>query len=711
VSEQPLPEAGQSRWLTPRWAALLLLIIILPLPWTSSDVRLGLSNGVFDIYQRLYPRKLERLPVAIVNIDEASLKAIGQWPWPRTELAKLIEMAAAEGALAIGLDILMPEADRFSPSQLVARHPGLDAETRGRLAALPNNDDLLAMRIFALPVAVGRAGLNGAGAAKPTDPTTVRIKGPPPDNLLRFDGHLPNVESIDAAAQGHGFLNSDPSRDGAIRSVPAVIGIGDEIYPSLAVEMLRLAVRQQTVTLASGVGGVRGLHVGQSFLPLDADGKIRLHFSHTERKRWISALDLLQGKLDTNIFANKLVLIGATGLGLRDAPPTPVSKRMDGVEIQAQIIENLLAGSRLLRPGWTTRAEIALLLFLGGILILAGRDAPPWRLIVLYAVPAVVTVVTTFVMFTQSRLLLDPSPALLGSTLMAAFLLTAGFAHANRRRRALNRALELEKLETARMSGELGAAREIQMGILPDPKNIAGRPENIDFFALLEPAREVGGDLYDAFMVDDNRFFFVIGDVSGKGVGASLFMALSKALCKSAALRGETDLARIVGLASAEIARENPAMLFVAAVAGILNTETGLLQFCVAGHDAPILKSRDGSIRPLDSKGGPPFCVIEDFPYPIEEVQLDPGDLLVMFTDGVTEAQGADNIQFGLERVNAYLAQSERDADTEMVCGGLRDAVQVFTGGQPPFDDMAIIAVQYLEKTPRQVPPSEPPDR
>ncbi|MBT6913021.1 MAG: CHASE2 domain-containing protein, partial [Rhodospirillaceae bacterium] len=139
MSEQPLPEAGQSRWLTPRWAALLLLIIILPLPWTSSDVRLGLSNGVFDIYQRLYPRKLERLPVAIVNIDEASLKAIGQWPWPRTELAKLIEMAAAEGALAIGLDILMPEADRFSPSQLVARHPGLDAETRGRLAALPNN--------------------------------------------------------------------------------------------------------------------------------------------------------------------------------------------------------------------------------------------------------------------------------------------------------------------------------------------------------------------------------------------------------------------------------------------------------------------------------------------------------------------------------------------------------------------------------------------
>ena len=128
---------------------MLLLIVVLPLPWASPSLRLALENIVFDGYQTLYPRVVETYPVAIVDIDQASIDAIGQWPWPRTVLATLIEKTAAAGALAIGLDILMPEADRYNPAQLVARHPGLDVETRGRLEALTSNDDEFAQRIFA----------------------------------------------------------------------------------------------------------------------------------------------------------------------------------------------------------------------------------------------------------------------------------------------------------------------------------------------------------------------------------------------------------------------------------------------------------------------------------------------------------------------------------------------------------------------------------
>ncbi len=686
-----------ANWLTSRWPALLLLLVVLPQPWAIPGARLALSNSVFDFYQQLRPREVERLPVAIVDIDEDSLKAIGQWPWPRIELATLAEKAAAAGALAIGLDILMPEADRFSPAKLVARYPDLDEPTRQKLAALPNNDDLMALRIFALPVVVGRAGLHLPNTKKPKNPTTIQVEGPPPhDKLLSFNGHLANVPSIDAAAQGHGFLNSDPGPDGAIRSVPAVVQVAGEIYPSLAVEMLRLALGLPSVVLETDAEGVRGIHVGQSFVPLDSDGKVRMHFSPSDPRRWVSALELMNDELDPRIFENQLVLIGATALGLRDAPPTPVSKRMDGIEVQAQMIENMLMGTRLLRPAWTTKAEVALLLLLGGILVLAGRDAPPWLLALLYAIPAVAAAVGTFYLFTQTRLLLDPGPAVLASTVVAAFLLTTGYAQANRRRKALNRALELERLETARMSGELGAAREIQLGILPDPKLISGKPDNMDFHALLEAAREVGGDLYDAFMVDENRFFFMIGDVSGKGVGASLFMALSKALYKSAALRGEGNLSQIVGVASNEIARENPAMLFVTAVAGLFDASTGRLQFCNAGHDAPLLKGKDGAVRPLESVGGPPLCVLDDFPYPIEEVYLQPGEFLVLFTDGVTEAQGLDEILFGTQRITDFLENCQPSMSMEEVCNGLHSEVQEFTGGQPPFDDVAIIALRYL---------------
>ncbi len=693
----PTPSAIKSgTWLAPRWPALLLLLPLLALPWITPALLPGLANSVFDLYQRLHPRPLDRLPVAIVDIDEASLKVIGQWPWPRTELAALVEKTAAAGALAIGLDILMPEADRYSPAQLVSRYPGLGVDMRSELASLPNNDDIFAMRMFTLPVVVGRAGLNDPEAQPPDNPSTVQINGPPPHRkLLGFKGHLTNVESIDIAAQGHGFLNNQPGPDGAIRTVPAVVRVADEIYPSLSVEVLRVALGQKNMRLDSDRDGVVGMRIGKSFLPLDTNGRVRLHFSPSDPRRWISALDVLEGKMAGKNFADQIVLIGATGLGLHDTPPTPISAAMDGIEIQAQMIENLLGEHRLVRPPWARWAEAGLLLLLGGFLVLAGRDATPWRLAAIYVVPAVLTLGFCMVLFVKIRLLLDPSPVLLGNGLLTAFLISTGYAHANKLKRALDQALAVEKLETARMGGELSAAREIQLGILPDPKHIEGCPDNLDFHAVLEPAREVGGDLYDAFMVDDEQMFFLIGDVSGKGVGASLFMALSKALCKSAALRGDGGLSEMISVASGEIARENPAMLFVTAVAGLLDTKTGRLQYCNAGHDAPLLLGGDQPARTLESAGGPPLCVLEDFPYPIEEAQLHSGDLLVLFTDGVTEARGNDEVLYGTEKISEYLHGLNRDAAAETVCMGLLQEVKHFTGDAPAFDDVAIMALRW----------------
>ncbi|MBT4045779.1 MAG: CHASE2 domain-containing protein [Rhodospirillaceae bacterium] len=688
-------------WTAQRWPALILLLLFLPQPWLLPSLWPGISNSVFDSYQRISPRKIERLPVAIVDIDEASLKAIGQWPWPRTELARLVEGVAAAGALAVGLDILMPEADRFNPAQLVARYPNLEPTVRDHLTSLPGNDDLFAMTLFPLPVVIGQAGLNDTDASALGSPppalTTVKLKGRPPhDKLLGFTRHLGNVPTIEAAGQGHGFLNSQPGPNGIVRSVPAVVQVAGGIYPTLSTEVLRLALGQKHVILEANDNGAVGLHIGRSYLPLDPDGTVRLHFSHADSRRRVSALDLLQGKLDKNIFADQVVLIGATALGLRDAPPTPLSFRMDGIEIQAQMIETQLAGTRLMRPSWMSGVEAVLLLLLGGMLVLAGRDAPPWRLAILFLVPGAVALVLGVTMFIQGRLLLDPTSGLLGSGLICAFLLTTGYAQANRRKRALDEALALARLETARMAGELGAAREIQLGILPDPKAIAGQPDSLDFHALLEPAREVGGDLYDAFMVDETRFFFLIGDVSGKGVGASLFMALSKALCKSAALRGDVNLGEMVNVASSEIARENPAVMFVTAVAGLLDTATGILQFCNAGHDAPILLGSDNVVRNLHSKGGPPFCVLEGFPYPVEEVQLSPGDAVVLFTDGVSEAQGSDTMQFGMDRIHEHLVQCNPDLDAEAICTGLQSAVNDFIRGAPAYDDVAIMALRWV---------------
>ena len=163
-----------------------------------------------------------------------------------------------------------------------------------------------------------------------------------------------------------------------------------------------------------------------------------------------------------------------------------------------------------------------------------------------------------FVAFRTWQWLFDPSFASAGNADGAGLvLLTAGFAASNRRRRELRAALELERLARSRMEGELQAARDIQMGMLPAPWAITGLPEHLAFHALLEPAREVGGDLYDAFMLDEDHFFFIVGDVAGKGVPASLFMALSKTLCKSLALRQHVPLDALITAMNHEIARDN----------------------------------------------------------------------------------------------------------------------------------------------------------
>jgi adenylate cyclase len=283
-------------------------------------------------------------------------------------------------------------------------------------------------------------------------------------------------------------------------------------------------------------------------------------------------------------------------------------------------------------------------------------------------------------------------------------LLTAGFAAVERKRREIKAALDVERLETARMAGELRAAHDIQMGMVPPPGAIEGLPDSIDFHALLEPAEAVGGDLYDAFMLDPHHFCFLIGDVTGKGVPAALFMALSKTLYKSAALRAHMPLHELMMLVNAEITRENPAQLFVTVMAGLLDTRTGVLELCCAGHEAPILLRQGEAPCMLDPPGGPPLCVLEDFPYASDRLQLQAGDVLILVTDGVTEAQNPDQTLYGWERMLASLHAIRQGATGALpaaaACQGLYADVRRFMNGAAASDDVTIVAIRFAGPAP-----------
>lgn len=680
-------------------AVALLVVILVSHVIFGGEVSQPMGNLVFDTYQRLFPRRVDRFPVVIVDIDEASISALGRWPWPRTRLASLTDATHRLGALSIGYDIIMPEPDQLSPEVVLAHRQGISTAIRQELAQLPSNDDILMQTLRRTPSVVARAALIDSQATPGTKSTqtAVNIIGASPlRHVTTYSDHLANIPGLEKAAFGCGYLNDTRDRDGVVRTMPLLLNIDGQLAPTLALELLRTALGANWYSVHADPGGVNFIQLGKSRVPVDPDGRIRIHFSPAYADRRVSALAVLNGTLPAKAFANQVAIIGVTGVGTIDVVATPIAARMDGVEIQAQVVENILANARLIRPHAASSVEFALFILLAGFCIVFLPRVHPGYGILAYLLSAALLAGGSLLAFWTHRQLFDPTFPITGSALVVVMLMTAGFAASKRRRRELNAALEAERLERVRISGELQAAREIQMGMLPDPSAVAGLPPQIDLYAMLEPATEVGGDLYDAFMIDERHFFFIVGDVAGKGVAASLFMALSKTLCKSTALRTGISLEALINTTNEEISRDNPGMLFVTAMAGIVDVITGKTQLCRAGHDAPILARPGAPPQFMEIEAGPPLCVIEDFRYPALTVTLWPGDLLLLISDGITEAQNPDEALYGRDRILDYLQNCDLDQITaEALCRDLYAQVKQFSGKAVQSDDITIMAVRF----------------
>jgi len=200
-------------------------------------------------------------------------------------------------------------------------------------------------------------------------------------------------------------------------------------------------------------------------------------------------------------------------------------------------------------------------------------------------------------LFHWKFLLLDAAVPSIGLGIIFTTMLSLTLAETERQRSALRRQVEQQRLVAARVDGELSAARRIQMGILPKPGDVLKGEKRFGLSIVLQPAREVGGDLYDFFKLDADRLFFMLGDVTGKGLAGSLFMVVSKSLYKSTALRRGDSVAKMMREANAEISRDNSEDLFVTVFAGVLDAQTGALEYCNAGHDRPYVLAAELSPR------------------------------------------------------------------------------------------------------------------
>jgi phosphoserine phosphatase RsbU/P len=266
----------------------------------------------------------------------------------------------------------------------------------------------------------------------------------------------------------------------------------------------------------------------------------------------------------------------------------------------------------------------------------------------------------------------------------------------NEMTRRLNESIENLKETTAvkeRIESELQIAHEIQMSMVPKIFPAFPDRSELDIFATLVPAKEVGGDLYDFFFIDNDHLCFAIGDVSGKGVPASLFMAVTKTLFRATAGNGGTP-GEILARLNAEICRDNDSCMFVTLFCAVLNIRTGEVDYSNGGHNLPYYLHH-GGVSPLENAGGRALGVVEQSPYLSGRMVLSPGEALLLYTDGVTEAMDLRETLYSDQRLEQFLTRN-RGASPRQIIGDLVTDVRHFAAGAPQSDDITGLALLYF---------------
>jgi adenylate cyclase len=352
------------------WAVLLGLLILRA--WDPAPVEL-LRLQVFDQLQRAAPRQRDRPLVLIVDIDDRSLAELGQWPWPRTMVAAMVDRLAAAGAQVIAFDVVFAEPDRLSPKSLLDALPDLRPELRQALSTgLPDNDAVLAQSIAAAPVVLATApSVQARRDAAPTGlPGGVaEVGGDPRPFLLRYRGLVPSLPVLAAEATGIGHVGVAPELDNVARRVPLLIDVNGSLVPSLTLETLRVLAQARTSLVRSDEAGVVRVGVRDLSVETDRNGLAWVRYARPLAGRYIAARDLLAGRVAPQRLAGRVVLIGTSAAALADIKPTPLGMLMPGVEVHAQLLETVLDRATLVAPNYALGAELVLTFATGALLI------------------------------------------------------------------------------------------------------------------------------------------------------------------------------------------------------------------------------------------------------------------------------------------------------------------------------------------------------
>ncbi len=649
----------------------------------------------FDVLQQTLPRASDPdYPVRIIDIDDPSIKAFGNWPWRRDLLAKLIDKLFASGVRVVALDMVFPDATPGALDQLpeaLRKSPELKP-LLDKYAEAQSPDDVMAAALSGRPVVLGIIGTSQDDGSTPPAKASFATIGENPSSFAHgFPGASANISVLERAAAGIGALNWFPDHDQILRRIPLVISLSDQLYPSLVSESLRVLIGAKTIRVrTAGDGGFTGnkgittVGIGDAVIPTDADGQIWIHFSRHDPNRSISAADVLRDKALPGSLEGRIAIIGTSAPGLLDLRATPLDPVISGVEINAQALEQLIGEAPLVRPDYAKGMEIVLtvastLLLAAMIYVWGARIAAVvgFATVCLFALG----VVWAF----SCGLLIDAVFPIMTNS--AAYILGTGYlyfeAESERNR---------GRLTLQRIAQEMESAAQIQRTFLPKEIPTGPLDSKFDIFAIMKPAKSVGGDFYDYFLINDRKLGFLVGDVSGKGVPAALFMSVSRTVLRTIAFEDE-EPGCVLSKVNSILSRDNTEGMFVTIFYAVLDLETGVLTFSSAGHDDAVLLTNSAGCEPMGHMG-PAIALFDAAEYPTGTRNLSPGDTVVLLSDGITEAFNIDGRVFGLERLVKSLNRRMYATSADIV-RHLDAEVARFAEGTEQSDDITCIALRF----------------
>ena len=599
----------------------LFLIII---KFTNPTIVQKISFINYDFYQKVFNRGQVQ-DVTIVDIDEKSIAKVGQFPWRRDIYSIILKNLNQHNPKAIAFDIVFSEEDKQNPKDLLLQLQKESNELIDIEVADTNKifvDSIKKSKII-LPI----LGEPKDNFVKNDSEPKVRIvtKGENPKNFIyKFKNKIISLEEISNAASGIGSISLIPNIDGIIRNVPVLYNIDNRIWPSLALETVRVATDQKNLLVKSNKNGIELIKTRKNSIPSDQNAVINIKFNKFSKENYVSAIDVINNDFDQKRIKNKIILIGSSAQALFDIVKISNGKTVPGVEIHAHIIDNILKNESIIKNIYTQLAENIIFLILVVFLIFIPIKIKP-KFSILFFVGSIFVINLASVIIYQFNFYLDFLFSSIAGTL--AFMTSLYFRYLEEN----SIAIENEKKQSI-LKKEREIAGEVQKKLFPNNKKIEKY-----IFAQNTPAKDVSGDYYDYYQVNNNEIYFILGDVTGKGIKAGILMANAAAVFRSLT-KMNSSVAKTALYINNQVKDSSYQAMFITAILGRINLEKKEMEFINMGHEPMMVLDQQFNFEYIKSTLPPMGLMpVKDESFFKTTVMDISNKTILIYTDGVTE--------------------------------------------------------------------------